>query len=96
MPETYFLFPREHDEMIARRGERLALEAAVDRLYLEARERQHESQLIPVGDPDGEVVGSPVLERARSVVSFIEQPHLHELCGRIIARDRKALEPAVG
>ena len=41
-PDTWSLFSREHDEVIARRGEWFALEAAVDCLYLEARELQHE------------------------------------------------------
>src|SRR5829696_6727700 len=61
LPETYFLFPREHDEMIARRSERFALEATVDSLHFEACELQHELQLVAVGDPDRQVVRPPGL-----------------------------------
>src|SRR5215218_5223504 len=81
------LFSCEHDEVVAHRGERLALEAAVDRLYLEARELQHQLQLTASDDADGKVVGSPALQRARGAVSFIEQAHLHELCGRVVVGD---------
>src|SRR5215203_1339021 len=81
--------------MIARRGEWLALEAAVDCLYLETSESHHEIQLTESHNADGEVMGPAVLERARSVVPFIEQPHVHELCGRIITGDGKAFEPAI-
>src|SRR5215211_7747236 len=81
------LFSCEHDEVVAHRGERLTLEAAVDRLYLEARELQHQLQLTASDDADGEVVGSPALQRARGAVSFIEQAHLHELCGRVVVGD---------
>src|ERR687898_256474 len=66
------LFSGEHDEMIARRGERLALEAAVDRLYLEAGESQHEIQLTLSDDADGEVVG---LAQERQRVVHALQAH---------------------
>src|SRR5215208_7339017 len=81
------LFSCEHDEVVAHRGEQLALEAAVDRLYLEARELQHQLQLTASYDADGKVVGSPALQRARGAVSFIEQAHLHELCGCVVVGD---------
>src|SRR5215213_6491952 len=82
--------------MIARRGKRLALEAAVDRLYLEARELQYQLQFTASDDTNGEVVGPPALQRTRGAVSFVEQVHLHELCGRVVVGDGEAVEPAVG
>src|ERR687898_1949913 len=71
------LFSREQDEMIARRGKRLALEASVARLYLEARKLQHQLQFTASDDADGEVVGPPALQCARGAVRFVEQAHSH-------------------
>src|SRR5918993_1477499 len=67
--------------MIARRGKRLALKAAVDRLYLEAHELQHQPQLTASDDADSEVVGSPALQGAREAV----EPAVGQLTGKVVA-----------
>ena len=83
--------------MVAIGGKRFRVEPAVDGLDVEACEAQHQEQLVAVGEPDLQVVRPAALPRARVTGDLVEEAHLHELRGRVVAGEGEAVEtPAAG